>query len=397
MAATAPSAPRRRITRDTTSEARVSPLELFFDLVFVFAITQVTAFMADDPTFAGLGRGLVVLALIWWAWSGYAWLTNAVDPDAALARVVMFVAMAAMLVLALAVPEAFGDEGATFALAYFAVRIVHAWLFWVAAEGDVAWRRNVGRLIVTALVGPGLILLASLAFEGTTRDVIWVVALVLDYGIVLVAPPEGWHVSPGHFAERFGLIVIIALGESIVALGVGAAELELDLALVAAGALTMVVVAALWWAYFDVVAIVAERRFREAEGAEQVLIARDSYALIHLPMIAGIVLFALGVKKATEHLSGPLKDAPAVALCGGLALYALAHVAFRLRNMGTLSPRRFVVAGLSLAVIPVAVTAPALVALALLAVLWAGLIAYEALRFAEARHRLHAGESHRSG
>jgi low temperature requirement protein LtrA len=321
------------------------------------------------------------------------WLTNAVDPDAALARVVMFFAMSAMLVLALAVPEAFGDEGVTFALAYFAVRVVHAWLFWVAAEGDPAWRRNVWRLIVTPLVGAGLILLASVAFEGTARDAIWVLALVLDYAIVLLAPAEGWHVSPGHFAERFGLIIIIALGESIIALGVGAADLELDLALMTAGALTMVVVAALWWAYFDVVAIVAERRFRQAEATEQVRIARDSYALIHLPMIAGIVLFALGVKKATEHLDDPLKAAPAVALCGGLALYALAHVAFRLRNMGTMSPRRFVVAGLSLAVIPVALEAPVLVALALLAALWAGLIAYEALRFAEARHRLHAADA----
>ena len=395
MVATTPPAHRPHVARDATSEARVSPLELFFDLVFVFAITQVTAFMADDPTFAGLGRGLVVLALVWWAWSGYVWLTNAVDPDASLSRVVMFFAMAAMLVLALALPEAFGDEGVTFALAYFAVRVVHAWLFWIAAEGDPAWRRNVWRLIVTPLVGAGLILLASVAFDGAARDAIWVLALVLDYAIVLLAPPEGWHVSPGHFAERFGLVIIIALGESIIALGVGAAELELDLALIAAGALTMVVVASLWWAYFDVVAIVAEQRFRAAEATEQVRIARDSYALIHLPMIAGIVLFALGVKKATEHLGDPLKDVAAVALCGGLALYALAHVAFRLRNMRTLSPRRFVVAGLSLAVIPVATNAPALVALALLAAVWAGLIVYEALRFADARHRLHAGEVHR--
>ena len=218
----------------------------------------------------------------------------------------------------------------------------------------------------------------------------WVVALVLDYTIVLVAPPEGWHISPGHFAERFGLIVIIALGESIVALGVGASELELDLALVAAGALTMVVVASLWWAYFDVVAIVAERRFREAQGAAQVLIARDSYALIHLPMIAGIVLFALGVKKATEHLGDPLKDAPRWRCAAGwrstrsrTSRSACATWA-RSARAGSSSP------ALSLAVIPVATNAAALIALALLAALWTGLIAYEALRFAEARHRLHA-------
>ena len=382
----------RRLTREEGAEARVTPLELFFDLVFVFAFTQVTAFMADDPTFAGLGRGMLILALVWWMWSGYAWLTNAVDPDLAASRFVMFAAMAAVLVAGLAVPDAFSDEGVIFALAYMAVRVLHAGLFWVAAEGDAAWRRNIGRLIVTSLVGPGLILLATLAFDGTARDLVWILAVVLDYGIVLVAPPEGWHVSPGHFAERFGLILIIALGETIVALGVGAAELELDAALVVAGACTMVVVASLWWAYFDVVAVVAERRFREAPPAEQPRIARDSYALIHLGMIAGIVLFALGVKKATEHLEDPLKDAAAVALCGGLALYALSHVAFRLRNIGTLSPRRFVVAGLSLAVIPIATNAAALIALALLAALWAGLIAYEALRFADARHRLHESE-----
>ena len=388
---TTQTAPRAgRLVRDESAEARVTPLELFFDLVFVFAITQVTAFMADDPTFAGLGRGLVILALVWWSWSGYAWLTNAVDPEEARARIVMFVAMAAMLVLALAVPGAFGDDGVIFGAAYFAVRLVHAALFWVAAAGDMPWRRNVDSLIVTTIVGPGAIIAASATLDGTAQDVAWVAALVLDYGIVLTRPPEGWHVSPGHFAERFGLIVLIALGESIVALGVGAADLELDAALVVAATLTIAIAATLWWAYFDVVAIVAERRFRAAGPLEQPRIARDSYALLHLPMIAGIVLFAFGMKKGAEHLGEPLQDVEAVALCGGLALYAVAHIAFRLRNVGTLSRQRTVTAIACLALIPVALAAPALLTIGVLTLVWMALIAYEAVRFAERRREIRA-------
>ena len=380
----------RQLARDAGVEPRVSPLELFFDLVFVFAFTQVTQFMADDPTFAGLGRGLLMLALVWWMWSGYAWLTNAVDMDAAISRFVMFAAMAAVLVAALAMPDAFSDDGAMFAGAYCAVRLLHAWLFWLAAEGDAALRSNVVRLIITSLLGPALILFASLALDGTARDLVWLVAVVLDYGIVIVAPAENWHVSPGHFAERFGLIMIIALGESIVALGVGAADLELDLALVVAGALTMVLVAALWWAYFDVVAEHAERQFRSAPPESQSRIARDSYALLHFWMIAGIVFFALGVKKATEHLGDPLKDVPATALCGGLAMYALAHVAFRLTILRTWSRERVAVAVVSLALIPVATNVDALFALALLAAAWVALIVYETQHHADSRRRVRA-------
>jgi low temperature requirement protein LtrA len=371
-------------------EARVSPLELFFDPVFVFAITQVTAFMAEDPTFAGLGRGLIILALIWWAWGGYAWLTNAVDPDDVLARIVMFAAMAAMLVLALAIPGAFTEDGVLFALAYFAVRMLHAGLFWMAAAGDPAWRRNILTLVATSLVAPAGIIVASVALDGAARDVVWLVTVVVDYGIVIAAPASGWHISPGHFAERFGLIMIIALGESIVALGVGAAELELDAALVVAAVLTIVIAATLWWAYFDVVSFLAEQRFRRAEAGRQQAIGRDAYGIGHLPMIAGIVLFALGVKKATEHLGDPLKDAVAVALCGGLALYALGHVLFRLRVVGSVSRQRCAVAVASLALLPVALEAPALLTLGLLALVWVALITYEAVRFAERRREIRA-------
>jgi low temperature requirement protein LtrA len=383
-------APPRSIVRPEDVEARVSPLELFFDLVFVFALTQVTAFMADDPTFAGMGRGLMILAIMWWAWGGYAWLTSTVDPELGTPRVVMFLAMGAFLVVALATPGAFGKDGVLWGVAYLAARMLHVALFWVAARGDAALRRQVPSLLWSAIPGAGLIILASAAFDGTTRDLLWAAALVLDYGIVLSFGAEGWHVHAEHFAERFGLVVIIALGESIVAIGVGADDLGTTVEELAAAGVALAIVCMLWWAYFDLYAIVAERRFRQAVGVEQLRIARDSYALLHFLMIAGIVLFALGVKKLLDQPDDPLKSMPAVALCGGLAVYALGMVAFRLRNTGTLAQARIVTAVVCLALIPVATGAAGLVAAGLLAAAWIALIVYETLRFRQFRARVRA-------
>jgi low temperature requirement protein LtrA len=380
----------RRIVRADPHDATVSPLELFFDLVFVFALTQVTAFLADDPTFAQLGRGLLVLALLWWAWSGYTWLTSTVDPELVLTRLVMFAAMGAMLVVAMATPGAFGDDGLLWGLGYLAVRLLHAALFALAARGDPALARAVLSLVASLIPGAGLIIVASAAFDGSTRDLLWVLAVVLDYGIVLAIGVEGWHVHAKHFAERFSLVVIIALGESIVAIGVGAEGVALDGLVVLAALLAVGIACALWWAYFDVVAVVAEHRFEAAEGVAQLRIARDSYALLHLPMVAGIVLFALGVKKVLEHAGDPLKDMPAVALCGGLALYLAAHVAFRLRNTRTLGRPRIAAAVACLALIPVATAIAGVAILAILLALWVALIGYEAVRYAEIRARIRA-------
>jgi low temperature requirement protein LtrA len=380
--------PRRRLVRADDAEALVSPLELFFDLVFVFALTQVTAFLADDPTFAGMGRGLLILAILWWAWSGYAWLTSTVDPELGMPRLVMFGAMAAFLVVALATPGAFGGDGVLWGAAYLVVRLLHVALFWVAAEGDRALRHQVVSLLLSAIPGAGLIILAGAAFDGTTRDLLWVLALVLDYGIVLSFGVEGWHVHAEHFAERFGLVVIIALGESIVAIGVGAEDLGTSAEEIIAAGVALTVVCMLWWAYFDLYALVAERKFRQAVGVDQLRIARDSYALLHFLLIAGIVLFALGAKKLLEHPGDPLKDMPAVALCGGLAVYALGMVAFRFRNTRTVARARIVAAAACLALIPVAMEAAGLAALSLLAAVWIALIAFETLRYREFRARV---------
>jgi low temperature requirement protein LtrA len=368
---------------------RVTPLELFFDLVFVLALTQCTALIAGRPTWVSVGRGVLVLAVLWWSWVGYAWLTSVVDPEEGAVRLVIFAAMAALLLAALCVPGAFGAEALLFACAYGVVRAAHILLFRLASREDPHLRHSVTALALSTALGVGLLLAAALA-DGFTRYALWVAAVALDMAGPYFFGSEGWRLAPGHFAERHGAIVIIALGESIVALGVGAHP-TLSAGVVVAAVLGVVVAAALWWLYFDVVAIAAERRLSRAPaGRERNELARDSYSYLHFPMVAGIALLAVGLKLTLAGVGRPLAEVPAVALLGGAALYLLAHVAFRLRNMRTLSRRRLVCAGLLLALLPavLALRPPSLATLALLAALLTALIAYEALRYADARDRV---------
>jgi low temperature requirement protein LtrA len=368
-------------------EQRVTPLELFFDLVFVFAITQVTSYLADHGTWAGFLEGLLVLAALWWAWAAYAWLTNSIDADEGAARLAMLAAMGAMLVVSLAVPNAFGENGVLFGVAYFVVRVLHIALYATATRGDHDVVAAVLRMTPTATLAPALIVIAGF-LDGSQQIAMWVVALALDYLGVLVGRGAGWRVSAEHFAERHALIVIIALGESIVALGVGAAGAPVDEGVVAAAVLGIAVVAALWWMYFDVVAIVAARRLAQATGVARATQARDSYSYLHLPMVAGIVVFALALKKTLADVGEPLGTIPAVALCGGVALYLLAHVAFRLRNIRTLNRQRLLVAAALIAFVPFADELPALAALGVVAATCSALVVYEAIRFREARARI---------
>jgi low temperature requirement protein LtrA len=373
-------------SRQEGREERVRPLELFFDLVFVFAFTQVTALISGDPTWAGLAKGLVVLGVLWWAWAAYAWLTNTVDPEESDVRLVVFGAMAAMLVASLAVPDVFGNDAFVFACAYAVVRIAHLALYAVAGRGDRDLLAAIARLGTGSLAAIVLLFVAA-ALDGPAQTAMWVLALAFDFSGALIGGGRGWRLEAGHFAERHGLIIIIAIGESIVAIGVGATN-ELGPGVITAAALGLAVAGALWWAYFDVVAIVAERRLRESTGKAQLTMARDSYSYLHLPMIAGIILFAVGVKKTLVDIGEPLAAVPAVALCGGVALYLGAHILFRLRNVRTLSVRRLVVTVVLLVLIPVALELPALATLAAVAALCVGLIVYEAIRYAEARDRV---------
>jgi low temperature requirement protein LtrA len=372
-------------------EQRVTPLELFFDLVFVYAITQVTALMTHDLSWSGLGRGLLVLAALWWAWTGYAWLTNTLEPEEGMVRAGMFTAMAAMLVAALATPQAFGADAVLFGVAFVLVRLVNLALYAIAGKRDPEFRHAVVRFAPTAAIGPLLILAAGFV-GGDAQVALWVLAIVALYSGPLIDRGRGWHISPAHFAERYGLIVIIALGESIVAISFAASDIDLTAPVITAAVLGLAVIAALWWAYFDVFAVLGAGQLSDTTGVARARLARDNYSYLHLPMIAGIVLFALGLEIAIHEVEEPLAAVPAAALCGGLSLYFLTHVVMRLRLVqlirrttserpGWIGPGRLVAAIGTLALIPLALAVPALGALALLAGLCWGLIAWDVIHY----------------
>jgi low temperature requirement protein LtrA len=366
---------------------RVTPLELFFDLVFVLAITQCTGLMSHDQTWSGLAQGLLILGVLWWAWVGYSWLTSVIDPEEGAVRGVIFVAMAALLIVALCVQEAFDNLALTFALGIGVFRTAHIALFMLAGADDEDLRRSVIGLGVSTAIAVGILVLASL-FDGLAQGALWALAIFLDMAGPYFFGAEGWKLVPGHFAERHGLILIIALGESIVAIGVGASG-ELGLGIAAAAVLGVFLAAALWWTYFDVVALISARRLSEAEpGRVQNELARDSYSYIHLLMIAGIVLIALGMKVTIGHHSDHLHDVPAFALLGGLAIYLIGLVGFRYRHIRTLNRHRLGLAIVLLLLVPVATAVPALTSLTVAVVLIWAMIAYEHRGYGPGRSEL---------
>jgi low temperature requirement protein LtrA len=366
---------------------RVTPLELFFDLVFVLAITQCTALMSHHPSWSGMTQGLLVLGILWWCWIGYAWLTSVIDPEEGAVRLVMFVAMAALLIVSLCVPEAFGHLALTFALAYGVVRVAHIALFMLASSDDDELRHSVLGLAASTAIAVLLLAAASL-FDGLAQGALWALALFLDMAGPYFFGAAGWKLVPGHFAERHGLIIIIALGESIVAIGVGASG-ALDLGIGTVAVLGVALAAALWWTYFDLVALISARRLGEAPvGREQNELARDSYSYIHLAMVAGIVLVAFGLKTSIAHHGEHLHAVPAFALLGGVAVYLLGLVAFRYRHVQTINRQRLGLAIVLLFLVPVATAVPAVISLAVVVVLIWTMIAYEHHGYDERRDQL---------
>jgi len=391
-----------RLTRveATTPEHTVTPLELFFDLVFVFAITQVTALMAHELGWRGALRGLVVLALLWWAWCSYAWLGNQARADEGLVRTGMIIATTALLLVALAIPEAWNDHAEEhhlnaallLAAALGVVRMGHLTIYWIAAGEDSGLRHQLLRTAVPVMAAI-VLLVAGALIGGAWQTVLWLVALAVDYTGIYLAGSDWRLPAPGHFAERHGLIVLIALGESLVAIGVGINDLPLSVPLVGMALLGLAICVALWWSYFDVVATVAENVLHKATGNDRVRLARDSYTYLHFPMVAGIIYLALGLQKVaeyvadTEHhtLSDPLATTARWALFGGIAVYLLAHLGFRYRNLGTVNLGRAVAAGLLLVTGAVGFALPALAALGIAAAIVVVMIAYEVVRYADAR------------
>jgi low temperature requirement protein LtrA len=379
---------QRRVAAAPRETEQVTPLELFFDLVFVLAITQCTALMAANPTWTGLLQGVLVLGMLWWAWVGYAWLTSVIDPEEGVVRLVMFAAMAALLVTSLAVPDAFGDLGLTFAVAYALFRACWIVLFFMASADAPTLRHSIWiGLVPSTAVGVSLLVGASF-LDGSAQLALWCVALAIDMLGPFLFGSEGWKLEPHHFAERHGLIFIIALGESIVAIGVGS-EVGVDAGVITAAVLGVALAATMWWAYFDVVAIVAARRLAEKPvGREQNEMARDSYSFLHFPMVAGVVLIALGIKKTIAHVDEPLIAETAFAMVGGLAIYLFAHIAFRWRNVHSINKPRLGLAIALVAFIPVADRPDSLVTLAAISLAMVVLITYEAIHLAEARDQI---------
>jgi low temperature requirement protein LtrA len=329
---TRPPGDTSRVEATAREERRTSPIELLWDLVFVFAITQVTALLSRDLSWAGFGRSMLVLALVWWAWSAFVWAANAADDDSAVLRGVLLLGMLLIFVAGLALPRAFSDESTTFAVTYAAVRVLHLALYAHASrQGNASWTAISG-FAATVAIGMGLLIGGSFAHDGL-RIALWAAAAAIDYAGPAWLTRERLaglqYVAVAHFAERYGLFVIICLGESIVAIGVGASGRALDAALVAAIVLGLLVTIALWWVYFDRFAAAAEARLRDND--EPVLAAADAYSYLHLPLVAGIIVFAVGAKPLIHDSSQSLSDAARLALCGGVALYLVAHAAFQLR------------------------------------------------------------------
>jgi low temperature requirement protein LtrA len=365
--------PRAALRREAGAGQRATTLELFYDLVFVFAITQVSHLLLAHLTWEGAGQATLVLLVVWWSWNYTTWVTNELDPGSIVVRLLLIALMLASLLMAIAIPRAFGVQALLFAGSYVAIQVGrHAFLTFAAADRGTIERRRAGR-ILTWFVAAGAVWIAGALADGAARTLLWLAALALDYAAPLVTfwlprlsrlGPEAWEVGTEHFAERFQLFIIIALGESIVITGATTAQLDLTTPTVAAFALAFLTTAALWWLYFNLVAGLAERRLAEAEN--RTVIARDAYTYLHVLIVAGILLTAVGNELVIAHPTRGLHDAELAAVVCGPALYLLAHVALRLRIAGTVAGRRLAGALACLAIGAIGTFAPALVVAALL-------------------------------
>jgi len=306
-------------------------------------------------------------------------------------RLAILIVMGGMLTAALAVPESFNDSAVLFAAAYAFVRLMHLVLFAIAARNIDGLLRAIIGLVPSATVGPMLILAGAVS-GASPLEAWWAAALLLEYGAMLVMKMSGWRVSPGHFSERHGLIFIIALGEAVISIGIGASGLTLDSGVVIPSLLGLGIIVAMWWTYFDVNAPAAERKLTSLSGEKQAKLARDAYSYLHLPMIIGAIFFSLGVKKTLAHTNDILEMVPAVALCGGLAVYLIGQVAFRVRCGGSLAKPR-VLTVLVLAVLAgVSGQINALTLLSTVSLSFVLLVAYEVVAEREPRRQMRSND-----
>jgi len=328
-------------------ELSVAPLELFFDLVFVFAITQVAGLLREDHTLEGFFHGALVFTMVYWGWSLFTWAINSTGTRRLVVRVLLLAAMATILLMAVVLPEAFGEDGGYFAAAYFAYRMIGTAMLYVTASASQ--RKAFGTFVPTATVGAAVALAGGFAAEGI-RPWIWLASLVIDLVATRAAERADWNMQPGHFAERYGLLVIVALGETVIAIGIGLSGAKIDLSLGVTLVVAFTAVAALWWSYFDWVSSRVEAHFRSLTGIPQGQFARDAYTLLHLPLIAGIVLFSVALEELVEHPDQSLGSYGRWVMAAGIALVLFASVAAYYQVAKQIPVERFVAAGLAVVI-----------------------------------------------
>jgi low temperature requirement protein LtrA len=384
---------RRRVPDE---EQHASNLELFYDLVFVLAVTQVSHLLLDDLTWRGAARATLVLLVVWWAWNYTTWVTNMLDPDSVVVRLLVLAIMFASLVMAVAIPEAFGTRALLFAGAYVAIQVGrHVFITFVVASRDSPERQPAAH-ILTWFVASGVFWISGALASGPTRIALWIVALAIDYVAPLVfyrvpgrprLDQSAWDVETSHFAERFQLFVIIALGESIVVTGATTSQLSLGPARMAAFGIAFLSTAALWWLYFSYVAAIAQRRLELS--TESTKLARDGYTYLHVVIVAGVIVSAVGDEIVIQHPLDVLSTPELVAVVAGPVIYLLGHVLFRLRMAGSPSWKRLAGALACVVVGLVGTAASALVVAALLVAVLAAVIAAE---YVASRRREGRGE-----
>ncbi len=378
-----------RFQRDRgQGEQRTTTLELFYDLVFVFAITQVSHLLLEHLTWEGAGEAALVLLVVWWSWNYTTWVTNELDPDSIAVRMLLIGLMLASFLMAVAIPRAFGTRALLFAGAYVAIQVGrHTFLTFAAAGPGTVERERAGR-ILTWFLAAGALWIAGALADAPARTLLWLGALAVDYGGPLCTfwvpgrrrlSPTTWDVETGHFAERFQLFVILALGESIVVTGATTSGEELDAGAIAAFALAFLSTAAMWWLYFNYAAAMAQRRLELARDRTRT--ARDAYTYLHVVMVAGVIVAAVGDELVIAHPTEVLDTAEVVAIVAGPAIYLVAQVLFRLRLAGTVSGKRLAGAAGCVAAAGLGAFAPALaLAAVLVGILVAVIVAEQVAR-----------------
>jgi len=306
----------------------VTTIELFFDLVFVFTITQLTRVVTVDPTLSGAARSMLIFGNLWWMYGGYAWLTNAVAPTSARQRLLLLAGMGGFLVAALGIPDAFGSGGVTLGVGYLIVNLVHGWMLLGPLEGSI-WRA-MGRLGPANLATASLILVAGFT-AGAVTWVLWIVAFCLHWATPYLTNPTVVALRSRHFVERHGLIVVIALGESLLAVGVSVEIPDITIVEVGAALAALAVVAAMWWLYFDRTDDAAIDVFEHADGERRSWMALHAYGYAFLPLLGGIILFAAGLRRGSVAPAAPAAAATATLLATGITAYTLGLAAVRAR------------------------------------------------------------------